>query len=99
MITEDPSVFFNLGGFAVEVLLSKADASLVVETTGIPENAVMEESSSRADRRAFHPQITVPTADAQNFGEGDRVNYGEQDYEILDDLPDGTQTTFTLEEI
>jgi len=99
MITEDPSVFFDLDGFAVEVLLSKADASLVVETAGIPEAAVMEESSSRAGRRAFHPQITVPTEIAKDFGEGDLANYGGQVYEILDDLPDGTQTTFTLEEI
>lgn len=105
MITEDPNVFFDLDGFAVEVTLSKADASKVVETKGIPEDAAMEENNTgRASSRSFMPQITVPTEAAKGFTEGDLVKYTpqgeteERTFVILDELPDGLQTTFTLEE-
>jgi hypothetical protein len=105
VLTEDPNVFFDLDGFAVEVTLSKADASKVIETRGIPEDAVMEEGNTgRASHREFQPQITVPTADVKGFGEDDLVKFipkGEievKTFVILVEFPDDTQTTLTLEE-
>lgn len=105
MVGSDPSPFFDLNGFAVEVTLSKEDASTVIITAGIAEDAVMEdEGTGRASNRSFMPQITVPTKDAIGFGEGDLAKFiptGEievKTFIILDELPDGTQTTFTLEE-
>lgn len=105
MLTENPDVFFDLGGFAVEVILSKSDASHVIKTEGIPEDAVMEEDATRrASHRAFHPQITVPSIAAKGFTEGDLVKYtpkGEREmktFVILDEYVDETQTTLMLEE-
>ena len=105
MFAEDPNVFFDLDGFAVGVTLVKADESVTTVTKGIPEDAAMEENNTgRASSRSFMPQITVPTVDARGFTEGDLVKYTpqgeteEKTFTILDDLPDGLQTTFTLEE-
>jgi hypothetical protein len=105
MITEDPAVFFDLDGFAVEVTLSMADDSGAVVTQGISEDGATEDSGTgRSSNPSFFPQITVPTAFAKTFGEGDQARFipsGETTattFIILDSLPDGLQTTLTLEE-
>lgn len=105
MISENPDIFFGPGGWSVGVTLSKADASKVVTTRGISENAVMgENNTGRAEARVFAPQITVPTEAARGFTEGDLVKYvpkgevEEQTFKILDEYPDEFQTTFLLEE-
>lgn len=105
MIGDDPTPFFDLGGFSVEVTFVSADTLTTVVTTGIHEEAVTEETNTgRAGNSAFQPQITVPRNVTSQFGEDDTVKFipqGEvalRTFIILDDFHDSIQTTFSLHE-
>lgn len=92
--------------FGKAATLTKADASATILTSGIFENASQGENYDRFGRDQgrtaaapyFRPQVTCPTKDAAPYGEGDTLEFESVEYTILDDLADGTQTTFTLEE-
>lgn len=104
MVGDDPIPFFGLDGFSVGVVLVSANGSVTVSTTGIHEDAVLEEGNTgRASTASFQPQITVPTNDGRLFGEGDTATFipaggVSTSYVILDSFPDDIQTTLTLEE-
>lgn len=94
----DAATFFG-DDFAVDLKLSKTGPpALAVATTGIWEDAVIEETSgARAAHDSTQPQVTVRADVARDFGEGDSVVYAGTTYEIVDKLPsDGAQTTLLL---
>ncbi|MBK1835011.1 head-tail joining protein [Roseibacillus ishigakijimensis] len=97
-LDQDERVFWG-PEFTTPVSLCRHDGTGRVETVGIPEDAVTEENlTGRASHHALQPQVTVPTADAGEFTEGDKVIIGGKEKTIVDRLSDGTQTTFLLTE-
>lgn len=100
---EDPTVFFNDEGPTVSVVLTKADESATVTTRGIVEDAVLgEETTYRAERASFQPQVTVSYADGSPYSEGDSAEYippgrvASETFTIVDSYEDGIQVTLTL---
>lgn len=94
----DEYIFFNNDEFSISVTITTQGGTSIL-TRGIEERANWSENvSSRSGHDGEFDQITVPTADVIGVKEGDECTFGGNTYVILDDIPDGFQTTFTLAE-
>lgn len=94
----DEHIFFNGDEFAVDIEITKQDGT-VIKTKGIEERADWSENiSSRSSHDGEFAQVTVATTAVDGVKEGDECTYLGITYVIVDDIPDGFQTTFTLSE-
>lgn len=81
---------------SVPVSLIKEADGAQADVKGVFEVGATEYDGERVTQRAINPQITVSTADAADYSEGDTALINAVYYKIRDAITDRVQTTFLL---